>query len=64
MTGDVSTSQRHFVQFTAMRSSPGVILIPPATAIGEAIDRLLMLWLSSAAEDIENQVWWLPAMTP
>lgn len=50
----------HFAAFVATRSSPGVILIPSRVTVGEAIDRLLMVWLSWAAEDIENQVWWLP----
>src|SRR5439155_23477231 len=59
VTGDVSTIPRHFAAFVA-RSSPGVILIPPETAIGEVIERLLMVWLSWAAKDIQNQIWWLP----
>jgi predicted nuclease of predicted toxin-antitoxin system len=58
---DVNTMPRHFAAFTGMRSSPGVILIPPDTAVGEAIERLILVWLSSTAEEIENQIWWLPA---
>jgi predicted nuclease of predicted toxin-antitoxin system len=56
---DVSTMPRHFAAFIASRLSPGVILIPPEAAVGEAIERLLLVWLSWGAEEIENQIWWL-----
>jgi len=57
---DVTTIPRHFATFVAARSSPGVILIPSNVPVGEAIERLLMTWRSWAAEDIKNQIWWLP----
>ena len=50
----------HFAAFVKTRSSPGVVLIPTSVTIGAAIDELLTLWLSWSAEDIENQLWWLP----
>jgi hypothetical protein len=59
VSGDVTTMPLHFAAFVATRSSPGVILIPSRVTVGEAIERLLMVWLSWASEDIENQVWWL-----
>lgn len=58
---DVHTMPRHFATFVASRSSPGAILIPPETGVTEAIDRLLVAWLSWTAEELENQMWWLPA---
>jgi predicted nuclease of predicted toxin-antitoxin system len=57
---DAKTMPRHFATFVATHSSPGAILIPTNVTIGDAIEGLLMLWLSLAAEDIENQIWWLP----
>jgi len=50
----------HFAAFVAGRASPGVILIPASVMIGGAIEELLMMWRSWSAEDIENQIWWLP----
>jgi hypothetical protein len=50
---------RHFAEFVATRSSPGAILVPVSVTVGEAIEELLMMWLSWGAEDIENQIWWL-----
>ena len=57
---DVSTITRHFANFVATRSPPGVIVIPPRVSVGETIERLLMTWPIWAAEEIENQIWWLP----
>jgi predicted nuclease of predicted toxin-antitoxin system len=64
VTGDVSTIPGHFAAFVATRSSPGVILIPSDTIVGEAIERLLLAWVSWAPEDIEDQIWWLPTLKP
>ena len=50
----------HFAAFVAGRSSPGVILTPARVTIAGAIEELLMMWRSWSAEDIENQIWWLP----
>lgn len=59
VSGDVTTIPGHFAAFVATRPSPGVILIPSRVTVGEAIERLLVLWMSWSAEDIENQIWWL-----
>ena len=59
VSGDVTTMPLHFAVFLATRPSPGVILVPSRVTVGEAIERLLMIWLSWGAEDIENQMWWL-----
>jgi hypothetical protein len=56
---DIKTMPRHFAAFVATHSSPGVILIPGKVTVAEAIERLLTTWLIWAAEDIENQMWWL-----
>jgi hypothetical protein len=58
---DVATMPSHFAAFVSTRSSPGVILIPPNATVGGAIEKLLIAWLTWTAEDIENQIWWLPA---
>jgi predicted nuclease of predicted toxin-antitoxin system len=57
---DVRTIPRHFAAFIASYHSPGVILIPPGTSVGDAIEKLLIGWLSWTVEDIENQIRWLP----
>jgi predicted nuclease of predicted toxin-antitoxin system len=60
VTADVTTMSRHFATFVNANRSPGVILVPPATSIGLAIERLLEAWLLWDAEDLENQIRWLP----
>ena len=38
---DVRTMSRHFAAFIATRESPGLILIPPRTTTGKAVEGLL-----------------------
>src|ERR1035438_3728782 len=57
---DARTLPRHFDAFIASRRSPGIILIPSGIRIGDAIERLLIAWLTWTAEEIENQIRWLP----
>jgi hypothetical protein len=42
------------------RESPGVLLIPSARSIGEAIEGLLLLWLTLTPADLRNQARWIP----
>jgi hypothetical protein len=57
---DVRTLPRHFAAFTADHTSPGIILLPSGITIGVAIERLLIAWLSWTAEEMVNQIRWLP----
>jgi predicted nuclease of predicted toxin-antitoxin system len=57
---DVRTIPRHFAAFISTQRSPGVILIPAGTSVGDAIEKLLIACLYWTAEDIENQIRWLP----
>jgi predicted nuclease of predicted toxin-antitoxin system len=57
---DVRTMPGYFAAFIRDQASPGVILIPPGTATGNAIERLLIAWLSWTAEDLDGQIRWLP----
>jgi predicted nuclease of predicted toxin-antitoxin system len=57
---DIRTIPNHFAAFIAVNRSPGVILIPAGTSVGEAIEKLLIAWISWTAADIENQIRWLP----
>jgi predicted nuclease of predicted toxin-antitoxin system len=61
---DVSTMPMHFAEFLSHNESPGIILVPDGTSIGEAIERLLIVWLNWSAEEIRNQIWWLPTGDP
>lgn len=57
---DIRTMPNHFAAFIAVSRSPGVILIPAGASVGEAIEKLLIAWISWTAAEIENQIRWLP----
>jgi hypothetical protein len=60
VTADVRTMLVHLSGFIEERESPGVVLIPSTRSIAEAIDGLLVLWLTLTPSDLHNQVRWLP----
>lgn len=60
VTSDVRTMLAHFANFTAARDSPGVILVPSSRSIVEAIEGLLVVWLTLTSADLKNQARWLP----
>jgi hypothetical protein len=60
VTRDVRTMRVHFQQFVAERESPGVLLIPSSPSTGAAIEGILTVWLTWTAEDLRNQIRWLP----
>lgn len=51
---------KHFADFIAVRDSPGLLLVPPRISVGETIESLFLCWLSWTAEEMRNQVRWLP----
>ena len=57
---DVNTMPGHFREFTRVRASPGLILIPQLLGIGVAIEELLLVWECADAKDFLNQVLYLP----
>ena len=60
ISADLRTLPRHFVDFIAQQDSPGLILIPAATPIGDVIEGILVAWASWSEEDLRNQIRWLP----
>ena len=60
VSNDVRTMPSHFAEFIQAEDSPGLILIPSRVSIGEAIDGLLIAWLSWTPEEMRNQIRWLP----
>lgn len=56
---DIGTMPGHFSAFVAIAPSPGAIVVPSSTPIGAAIERLLVIWQTPSANELENQIWWL-----
>ena len=58
---DVTTMVSHFRRFLdSGQQSPGVFLIPQAVPTAEAIEELVLIWVTSEAFEWQNQVFWLP----
>jgi hypothetical protein len=51
---------KHFADFIADRDSAVLLLVPPGMSIRETIEGLFLCWLSWTAEEMRNQVRWLP----
>jgi predicted nuclease of predicted toxin-antitoxin system len=60
VTRDVATMPDHFQRFLRHQDSPGLLLIPSNKHLGSVIDGLLRAWLSWPAEEMRNQIRWLP----
>jgi len=60
VTCDVRTMPKHFAVFTARETSPDLLLIPARVPIGEIMNGILACWRSWTAEEMRNQLRWLP----
>jgi Domain of unknown function (DUF5615) len=60
VTSDVKTMLAYFANFIEQSDSPGVILVPSSRSIADAIEGLLVIWLTLTSEDLKNQARWLP----
>jgi predicted nuclease of predicted toxin-antitoxin system len=60
VTHDVRTMPRHFGNFLAVQSSPGVILVPTTVSIGQAIDELILIWHTTKAEEWRDRIVRMP----
>jgi hypothetical protein len=61
VTRDVSTMPDHFADFVTHSESLGVLLIPSSRPIAAVIESILEVWLTWSAEDIRDQIRWLPS---
>lgn len=50
----------HFVKFRATQWSPGVIIAAQDAGIGAIIDDLLLIWVTTDAEEWIDQIGYLP----
>ena len=57
---DFGTMPRHFQDFVSRQESPGVFLISQKTAMGVAVEALLLIWMASDHAERLNQLTYLP----
>src|ERR1035438_8965774 len=57
---DERTMPRHFGDFLAIHSTPGVLVIPQRTSLAVGIEELLTIWEASEAEEWRDRLVWIP----
>lgn len=60
VTHDCSTMPGHFADFIQHAASAGVVLVPQHIPLSPIVEDLLLIWLSSEAEEWMNRICWLP----
>jgi predicted nuclease of predicted toxin-antitoxin system len=60
VTHDQKTMPRHFAEFIATETSPGLLVVPQHLAIASAVEDLLLIWFTTEAEEWINRISFLP----
>jgi hypothetical protein len=60
LSHDHRTMPRHFADFIAVESSPGVMIIPQRMLIRIAVEWIVTVWAASDTEEWRNQIMILP----
>ncbi len=59
---DFQTMPARFKKFTETQRSPGVLLIAQDLPVGQAVERLLLMWEVSKPQDWENRLCLIPSL--
>lgn len=60
VTHDLKTMPRHFAEFIATESSPGLLVIPQHLSVATVVEDLRLIWFTTEAEEWVNRVSFLP----
>jgi len=60
VTHDQKTMPRHFAEFIATESSPGLLVVPQHLPVAAVTEDLLLIWFSTEAEEWINRISFLP----
>lgn len=60
VTHDLKTMPRHFSEFIAAETSPGLIVIPQHFPVASAVETLILIWSATEAEEWINRICHLP----
>jgi hypothetical protein len=60
VTHDQRTIPRHFGEFIATETSPGVLIIPQHLSVAAAVDDLLLIWALTEPQEWANRICFLP----
>jgi hypothetical protein len=51
---------KHFAEFIATTTSPGVVVVPQYLPVREAADDLILIWAATRPEEWVNRIAYLP----
>lgn len=60
VTHDRKTMPRHFAEFIARETSPGLLVIPQSLSVAAAVEDLILIWSATEAEEWVNRISILP----
>jgi predicted nuclease of predicted toxin-antitoxin system len=60
VTHDQRTMPRHFAEFIATITSPGLLVIPQHLPVSTGVEDLMLIWGASEAEEWTNRICYLP----
>ena len=60
VTHDQKTMPRHFAEFIARTTSPGLLVIPQDLSVATVVEDLRLIWFITEAEEWINRVSFLP----
>jgi predicted nuclease of predicted toxin-antitoxin system len=60
VTHDRKTMPRHFSEFIATQTSPGLVVIPQQLPLAAAVEDLILIWSATEADEWLNRICFLP----
>jgi hypothetical protein len=60
VTHDQTTMPRHFADFIARQTSPGLLVIPQHLPVSTAVEDLVLIWAATDADEWTNRICFLP----
>ena len=60
VTHDRKTMPKHFADFVALTTRPGVILVAQTLPIRRAVEDLVLIWVCTQSEEWVNRIYSLP----
>jgi hypothetical protein len=60
VTHDQRTMPRHFGEFIARETSPGLLVVPQHLSVAAAVEDLLLIWGATEAGEWTNRICFLP----
>ena len=60
VTHDRKIMLRHFSEFIAHETSPGLLVVPQSISVATVVEDLILIWSATEAEEWVNRIGFLP----